>query len=73
MVCNGIFGEITWSIADMRGKSKPSNTKKMYYPKMLEVYQSCDSLYGDKENPRLVTKAKAYGCVSYHANRIKAV
>ena len=56
---------------DSREKSKPSQSKNAYYPKMLEFRQFCNNLYGDEENPRLLTEDKAYVFFSYHAHQTK--
>ena len=73
MVFNGKFGGFDWSIADTRGISKPSNIKKAYYLKIIELRQFCDSLYVNEENLRVVTGDKAYRCVSYHTHRKKMI
>ena len=36
---------------------------------MTEFEQFYDSMYGEESNPRFVTEEKAYGFVSYHAQR----
>ena len=65
----GQYGPVARSISKASKSAKPINTKKSYQPKITEFKQFCDSIYGGEDNPRFVTEEKAYGFVSYHAQR----